>query len=695
MPQPPTNSSCPRPQANKATIVESQERFRGLIQSLCDEYVFLSQCYGDVTQGSSPLPDFQDGIDVQSGQPSPLSPGSLTAKLVAMAPAVSQPQAMSTPPLPDMPELHLQPEGNLTPAKGSEAAEAALDAASKELQALAAKEAALDAAGKALQADPETLEAMEEELNHEYIDKLRKQFDLLDIEQDGLVTLDQCDMLVEHFTGEKVCRQDLLESLKIVDDTEGLCPQAEDNGTAIQVDVKITFEQFLHLMGADGTNEKSDGSSDKITDVLKVAFSKALAAAEALAQQADERKAKHERLVFLLDLLPAPVILFNAIVLGLRADVPSQEPLWKGLDVFFFVFYSLECAVKLHVFGCVIYCCGPERMWNWLDICCVLISLVDNGMTLLRVDASAVGDVMLLKMVRLLKLARIVKALHYPIFTELKFMIAGVASGMRTLLWALVLLLFIIYFVGVTMRIMIGEHYSEFQTVPAAMFTVFRCLTDGCAAYNGTPLQEHIREEYGLIFIVPYVLVIMIVIFGLFNLIMAVFVDNVTGDSAARRQEKLGRTARATKRSIQVDFAQFIMKCKSAPGKKHRLLTHAEKEAMMKQAEVDALAAFHSLPEHIAISRQIFEEWVQTPNFIQLLDIADVDTSNTSELFEALDADMDGRLTPTEIVDGLMKLRGPITKVDMIATRLKARYCTHMLDHIHRAVVGATSSDLC
>ena len=28
---------------------------------------------------------------------------------------------------------------------------------------------------------------------------------------------------------------------------------------------------------------------------------------------------------------------------------------------------------------------------------------------------------------------------------------------------------------------------------PAAMFTTFRCFTDGCSAYDGTPLQERIR----------------------------------------------------------------------------------------------------------------------------------------------------------------------------------------------------------
>ena len=34
------------------------------------------------------------------------------------------------------------------------------------------------------------------------------------------------------------------------------------------------------------------------------------------------------------------------------------------------------------------------------------------------------------------------------------------------------------------------EDFVEFGSVPAAMFTSFRCFTDGCAATDGTPLQD-------------------------------------------------------------------------------------------------------------------------------------------------------------------------------------------------------------
>jgi hypothetical protein len=425
-----------------------------------------------------------------------------------------------------------------------------------------------------------------------------------------------------------------------------------------------------------------------ITEAFSRAFRKLAQAEELLAEDAKRRKKKHRQLVFLLDLIPTPVILANALTMGLRTDMPAQEGLWSKLDMFFLGFYCIETAVRVHVYGCPVYCFGPDKLWNWFDVCCILLGVVDGVLPLVFPDMSSFGNAMLLKMLRLLKLARLVKTLHYPIFAELKFMIQGVASGMRVLLWALVLLSALVYFLGVTLANLMGEKYEELSSVTAAMFTVFRCLTDGCAAYDGTPFQERVRADYGMVFIIPYVLTIMMVIFGLFNLIMAVFVGKIGEHSARRKQQLLGLTIDSTRKAFKCSFARFIMRCKVSSGRSHHNLTTAEKEALALQLEADELAAFHSLPDGISINRQIFNEWLKDENFVNLLDDADVDISNMAELFVALDADMSGSLTPSEIVEGLMKLRGPITKIDMIGVLLKVRWVTSKVQdieghHIH------------
>merc|ERR1719353_2778388 len=84
---------------------------------------------------------------------------------------------------------------------------------------------------------------------------------------------------------------------------------------------------------------------------------------------------------------------------------------------------------------------------------------------------------------------------------------------------------------------------DEFSTVPASMFTVFRCFVDGCSANDGTPLQERLRTRYGAPFMITYFLSMIFVQIGVFNLIMAIFIDTVAKNSDKRLQEELGLSA--------------------------------------------------------------------------------------------------------------------------------------------------------
>ena len=104
------------------------------------------------------------------------------------------------------------------------------------------------------------------------------------------------------------------------------------------------------------------------------------------------------------------------------------------------------------------------------------------------------GPISSLKMLKLARLGRIIRLLKFKIFQELKLMIQGVFTGLRVLFWAVVLLMMSMYLLGVITKTLFDQ-YEEFATVPSAMFTWFRCFTDGCSAYDGTPLQERVRKD--------------------------------------------------------------------------------------------------------------------------------------------------------------------------------------------------------
>merc|ERR1712087_836357 len=72
------------------------------------------------------------------------------------------------------------------------------------------------------------------------------------------------------------------------------------------------------------------------------------------------------------------------------------------------------------------------------------------------------------------------------------------------------------------------------------------------------------------------------------------------------------------------------------------------------------------------------------PEMLTMLEEVEIETCTKFELFDVLDVDMGGELELDELITGLMKLRGPISKSDIVATRLKVRHVTKMMEDVWR-----------
>merc|ERR1719478_2113994 len=73
------------------------------------------------------------------------------------------------------------------------------------------------------------------------------------------------------------------------------------------------------------------------------------------------------------------------------------------------------------------------------------------------------------------------------------------------------------------------------------------------------------------------------------------------------------------------------------------------------------------------ITREVFVDLLGEPEMDALLQFMDIETSNRDELFDVLDADMSGELDLHELVVGLMSLRGPAEKKDIVGSLLCSR----------------------
>lgn len=85
----------------------------------------------------------------------------------------------------------------------------------------------------------------------------------------------------------------------------------------------------------------------------------------------------------------------------------------------------------------------------------------------------------------------------------------------------------------------------------------------------------------------------------------------------------------------------------------------------------------------IVVTRSEFNHWLSTEReLLETLNEAEIDLSCKSDLFDVLDADLSGELEFEEMIDGLLKCRGPASKTDIIAIRLKTRLLVRMMTQI-------------
>merc|ERR1711957_887265 len=232
-------------------------------------------------------------------------------------------------------------------------------------------------------------------------------------------------------------------------------------------------------------------------------------------------------------------------------------------------------------------------------------------------------------------------------------------------------------------------------------------------AYNGTPLQERLLQDYviGKFLMFVYILVYLFVTIGIFNLIMAIFIDNVVTAHVQRKQHELGENAAKMEVRISEVIAKRFKACRmqiekeemeakarsrgttiGGPDKPQGIADRVSswtvegKDKNWAERKSNALSAIAECDEDIAITKDVFNTWLKDPEMLILLEEVEVETSTKYELFDALDVDSGGELTVDELVSGLMRLRGPVSKNDIVATRLKVAYVAELVEEVCRKV---------
>jgi len=394
-----------------------------------------------------------------------------------------------------------------------------------------------------------------------------------------------------------------------------------------------------------------------------------------------------------LEPILACVILANALCIGMSEDIDREHNFWKVMELLFTLFFVLELFMKLKEEGVGEHFFGVDFAWSWFDFIIVLIAAADSVLILIDLLID-VGDTIDLSKFTIVRLMRLVKVLRFELFKELTMMITGVIGGMRTLFWAFVLLLLLVYILGVLMRqvtrdvaecgplgegcshseLHLYEHHERlFGTVFRSMFTVFRCFTDGCSSPDGTPLQVFLWDTHGWIFVCGYMISMLFVIFGVFNLIAAVFVENVLAGAKNDEQKRHLAQHNATL-LLGENLQHLIHKIINGDTTRNQVQTASGLSRFFrKPAKLQADSSIESNHVSPSVTKHVFEEVMLDPDVQQTLEDLNVSVYEHGKLFDVLDADGDGELDVSEMVDGILRLRGPLEKGDVVSSALMLR----------------------
>lgn len=328
-------------------------------------------------------------------------------------------------------------------------------------------------------------------------------------------------------------------------------------------------------------------------------------------------------------LLHAVFIFFDT---NLNLDVSPGSTSFV-LDCAFTTAYIIEAILRLAAVGQLL----PylEDRWNRLDVLLIVVSLIDICVISVvnTAESSLNLGVVVLRLARLLRLIRL-----FRFFKSLFLLAQGIATSMRTVLWAWLLLGILIYMFGLFFARVFEDAvlqdkdlHTLFGTVDRSMFSVFQCITIEDWNQIADVAGKHEPWTRGI-----FMLILVICPWGILHVVVAIFVESAVEASSVRSKDL---AKRATK-----EYGDHLKKISD----------------VFRSADTNSDGI---------LSRDEFAEALQKPSVVKHFAEIGVDHTAATALFDILDLDQSGTLDGEEFVEGIMRSRGLAQNKDVIAIR--------------------------
>jgi len=414
--------------------------------------------------------------------------------------------------------------------------------------------------------------------------------------------------------------------------------------------------------------------------------------------------------------------------MAISADYSPEGIGWLIVETLYCLVFVWEVATKMRLAGARSYLCGPAANWNLCDLAITVISVLEVMMNyagrLLESShdaglAKVARVAVMLRGLRLIRVVRLVKLVTNPLLKDLANMLVGLVIGIPSLLWVMIFFVLILFMIGLTFRFMFGPDpgqnlisicgrpdditdfsdpvckvawmYGEefFGTLPAAMFTTFRFMLGDYSTRAGKSLVVALEQDYGMKFQLLFVVWMILAIFGLFNIITAIFVDTTVA-GLKHNDVKRKYMKQYERRYVATKLRDLLARAKEILAEGGGLVRHHSFKNASHGDAVDNLGM-------IEMSEDDFVALMRDDTVKQLMADLDIEIFNASGIFFTFDGDGSGLLSLQELAMGVMKLRGDLQKSDMIASWMASRSLHDKFDalkeQLDRAVILPTASD--
>jgi len=330
------------------------------------------------------------------------------------------------------------------------------------------------------------------------------------------------------------------------------------------------------------------------------------------------------------DVIVAITILLNGVLVGSQTDYMARTTTltipvaFKVLDYCFCGWFTVELCLRIYAYRSRFFSQETGVGWNVFDLVIVILQISEIFMTALAMGSGF--SFTLLRSLRLVRVLRLARTLR--LIGELRTIVSSIASSMKPLLWTGILLFMIVYVLSVYVtQVVLYERVrlrDANEVVPLelerywgslipSMYSLFQSITGGVDwDMVARPLVENIGPEVGVLF----TLYIMFTVFAMLNVVTGVFIQNVLQKSTQERDSN-------KRQHVQELFKQLDM--------------GVENE----------------------LSREEFEDQLDSKPMQEFFETIDVDISNAQCLFDLLDADDSGAVDADEFMEGCWRIWQP------------------------------------